>query len=46
MLNKEQLEELMWQYSKETGSDNIIGLHVCDNFRNWMIIELMKLYYL
>jgi len=46
MLDKKQLEELMWKYCEETGSDDITGLHVCDNFLKWMSNELMKVYYL
>jgi hypothetical protein len=46
MLDKKQLEKLMWKYAKETGADNIIGLHVCDNFLKWMSNELMKVYYI
>lgn len=45
MLTVEQLEILMWNYCKEIGSDSIVGLHVCDNFRDWMVKELMKIYY-
>ena len=43
---KEEIEKLMWEYCKEIGSDSIIGLHVCDNFRDWMITKLMKVYYI
>ena len=46
MLSKEQIEGLMWQYATETGTDNINGLHVCDNFRKWMNDKLMEVYYL
>lgn len=44
-LTVEQLEILMCDYCKEIGSDSIVGLHVCDNFRDWMVKELMKVYY-
>jgi len=46
MLNKEQLEKLMWKYATEVeDTDNIIGLHICDNFRKWLANEIMKNYY-
>ena len=46
MLDKKQLEDLMWKYCNEVGSDSIVGLHVCDNFIKWMSKDLMKVYYL
>lgn len=45
MLTKEQIEKLMWEYCHEIDSDNIIGLHVCDNFLKWMTEKLMEVYY-
>ena len=46
MLDKKQIEKLMWQYAKETNTDNIIGLHVCDNFRKWLAKKILEVYYL
>lgn len=46
MLDKKEIEILMWEYAKETNTDNIIGLHICDNFRKWAINKIMQVYYI
>ena len=45
MLTKDEIEILMWEYCEEIGSDDITGLHVCDNFKKWMADKLMSVYY-
>jgi len=29
-------EKLKWAYCKEIGSDSIIGLDCCDNYKDWV----------
>ena len=35
-----RIEELKLKYCKEIGSDSIIGLDCCDNFRDWLAKEV------
>lgn len=34
-------DQLKWAYCKEIGSDSIVGLDSCDNYRDWML-DLLK----
>ena len=46
MLTKEQLKNWMWKYAIEIqDSDNIVGLHVDSNFKQFLAENLIKVYY-
>ena len=33
---EQQEDRLMWAYCKEIGSDSIVGLGSCDNYKDWI----------
>ena len=44
-MSTEEIENYMWIYAEETGADNIVGLHVCDNFKKWFGDRLIQDFY-
>lgn len=46
LLSKEQLKNWMWKYAIEVqDSDNIVGLHIDSNFKEYLADNLLKKYY-